>query len=612
MPNKKAPIGSDVGKTAEGYKMNREMETDESETERHSPLFSYRDAFNKLNRKLDTEGYQLVASPNGRFCGFDVFMKSALDIIGLSQPEDFYYFRKIGIGDSIGTTQFLAKVRTIVEDHRSEASKKEAGVWERLALCFDDSMADPKSPLAKLAQSLVADAKPRIATLTGRSGYYKVVPPLAWFPQELQDYNPEDLLTLLPLAERSQLVLILGRLMAGATQTYTAEGLLEHTTRAYGLIVGSTAGMGKSTLLNWLKATLESLGYTTGQLNANLTKFGWGEIATVDLALIDDLTESVQRDLLQNVQVKSIVSNGWLKVEEKGMPAVDVRATSVILGATNLTNYSHYIGMDAGSLSRLNQLDTYTEDELKQAYPGVPDAKIKPYWEAKAREYNCTPSLLAARLLRYCLDRFLAVTGHSFNDRGLLVKDLAQDRLEGTMKGLREQFRIDVSLRHAEELPKAISHLVALTIAEANPRKQQQLLDNLQFIDFSPALLLVLVELFCSASKLPPELAELSLKHLSLDCKHYLKAKMTDLRHLAAIKSVESAFNVIVTELKSNKNYGYPQRSSHYQGEWLAAKRLIPSLVESYKLKLQSLASLDNALMTATSQIETILTQITE
>lgn len=418
MVNKKAKHGSDIGKLADGYVTNQEIDFD-GDSNDVTPIISFRDCINKLEKELDNDGYQLIASPTGRFCGYDVYVKTYLDIKGLNQPQNFYYYQRIGAEDSIRTTQFLSKVRAICEANREGGTKKESSRWEQVAMTFDDQMADPRSNVAKIAQASIG-LKSRVASLTGLPGYHKVVPPLEWFPKALQEYNPEDLLTLFPAAEKAQLVLILGRVMAGASGTMTAEGLLRHTARSYALIVGTIGGMGKSTLMNYIKDTLECLGYTTAQINSDLNKFGWGAVATADLSTIDDLVKDKQRTLLQHVMVKSIVSNGFVKVEDKGIAAVDVKATSVIVGCTNTTNYADYIDMDGGSLSRLNQLDTYSPEELAVAYPSIDDARILPYWDAKACVFNCDHRLLAARLLRHCLDRFLEATGHSFDDRGYI------------------------------------------------------------------------------------------------------------------------------------------------------------------------------------------------
>ena len=619
---KKAPNGSDISKLADGYASNRDRDNnqDQQETDR-SPIVSFRDCLNKLERELDAEGYQLIASPTGRFCGYDVYVKSHLEIEGLSQPKSFAYYRQIRVKEKaddrdnawavIAQTQFLSKLRAICEENRLEASKKEASRWEQLAMCFDDQMADGKSPVAKIAQSSIG-LRSTVTTLTGRSGFHKVVPPLEWFPKHIQDYDPEDLLTLFPPAEKAQLVLILGRVMAGASGNNTAEGKILHTARSYGLIVSKVGGMGKSTLLNYIKDAIESLGYITAQINSDLNKFGWGAVATADLATIDDLTDDKQKTLVQHVMVKSIVSNGYVKVEEKGMAAVDVRATSTILACTNNTNYKDYIGMDGGSLSRLNQLDTYTIEELAKTYPNSLDARILPYWEAKAKELGCTTRLLAARLLRHCLDQFLGVTGYTFNEQGYLAKDLASDALELVTKANRDLFRIDVSLRHSEELPKAIAHLVALTIARANEHDRKRLFDNLQFVDFNPEIVLLMMELFAYSPRLPEPLSELQLHHASYDSRNYIRAKLQTLRTLKADKSVEDTFSKLISELKSNKGFGYPSRTSHYQSDWIMLKRQIPGFVESYIAKSEAIGSLPAPVKSATNQLEIILTQITE
>lgn len=576
---KTALNGSDISKLPSGFAQNKEIEY-ESEKTKHIPIVSYRDCFNKMVQSLDYKGYQLIASPSGKFCGFDVYVKTELEVKGLKQPKDFYYYRKITNADSIEQTNFLSEIRNICEANRNEdTNNKEAQVWERMALSFDDLMADAKSPIAKIAQSKISQTQ-RIATLSGLPGYHKVLPPLEWFPESLQDFDPTTLLTLLPPAERRQLVLILGRIVAGSDGSQIAEGTMRHTARSYGILVGNQPGLGKSTLLNYIKDALEVLGYATAQVNNNMTKFGWGEVANADLALIDDLTDDLQRELLQSVHVKSIVSNGWLKVEEKGMPAVDIKATSVILGATNLANYAHYIGMDSGSLSRVNQLDTYGVEELKSSYPDIKDARTYQYWQEVAKRLKVTTRLLTIRLLRHCLDTFLEATGQKITDH-TIAKDPDLDILESLTKTNRDYFRIDVSLRHSEELPTVISHLVAMAIV--NKSDQELLLEALEKTNFNADLLLVLLDLFVNTPKYPSEVQALKLKHLSHSTKKYIRAKLSDFQHLSKARSSDGAFRVVIDELESDKGFKYPVRSSHYQNLWKAQVRLVPTYMKDYK-----------------------------
>lgn len=193
-----------------------------------------------------------------------------------------------------------------------------------------------------------------------------------------------------------------------------------------------------------------------------------------------------------------------------------------------------------------------------------------------------------------------------------MTKDLDQDQLERVTKTNRENFRIDVNLRHAEELPEVISHLVALAIADAKPSSRPKLLDNLQYLVFSPLLLFIAMELFADGLKLPEELSKLTFKYISLDSKPFIRSKLVDYRGLGKTNSVEKTFQVLVSELKSDKNFGYPRSSSHYQIDWVAAKRLIPSLVQEYDVKLEALGQLNGRFEAVLKDVQKFISQLAE
>lgn len=556
----------------------------DQEDARTTDIVSFSELLGTLRDQLALNGYRLYPSQTGRFCMYDVYKADTPDLEGLEYPSDFRYYRQIQPWSDKDRCQFLATVRSLCENQKAIApSEGHARKWVQICLDFEDRASDPRSNVARIAIASVNDVSPRQSTYTGRSGFHKFVPPVSWFPKKVQDLDCSQLLTLLPPVERDQFMLILGRVVAGAKGTVVAEGILEHTARSYAIVVGIEPGLGKSTMIGYIETALAKLGYITSQLNADFNKFGWGSIATADLATIDDLTDSTQLKMIQDPRVKSIVSNNFLKTEEKGIAAVDVRATSVIIGLTNSSNYAHYLGTDPGCLSRLNQLDTYTSYELRQVYPGIPDARIKPFWEATAARLGVTTELLAVRLLRHCLDLFLEVTGHSFDPTGHLVKDLDTDRLEDRMKANRTKFRINVSLKHAEEIPTVASHLAALTIAEARPDRRANLEHKLAHLDFSPEIVRIIIELFSASPILPKGLEGLQLNHLSKDCIRYIKPKLRDFEALASTQSVEGAFKVLALELKSTIGLGYPHKSLMYQGLWLAAKRLVPGTIEQYQ-----------------------------
>ncbi len=579
---KKAQLGSDVSQPATGYS-DKSSDNDG----KGSSLFSVRDCLNKVIRELEGNyGYLVKPEIGGLFCGHSVYKREhKISIKGIVADERFWYWRQIN--PSTESTGFLSAIKETAEDLMSHCESGEIQIYKNIALCFMDNPTDTKSIVFRAASGThlfsVREDSSKKVTLAGTSGNFRVVPMLSWFPEALQEFDARKLLTLLPDAEARQLMLILGRTVVGANSTLSAEGEILHTARSYAILVGTQAGLGKSTLIGYINNALTTLGFQVSNAPINDTKFGWGTIAQSDLAFIDDLTDEVQKRLLSDVRVKSIVSNNTLKVEEKGQPSVDVRATTVLLGCTNKHNPAHYIGMDSGSISRVNQLDTYNEAELKRIYKDIKDARIKPYWELLAKQFKVTPECLAAYLLRRSADYFLETCGYTWDDRRLF-KD-AEDHLEEVTKANRKQFRIDTSLRHAEELVTAIGHLVALAIADVAEHKRESYLELLDYLDFSSSLLLAIMRLHSltrMSSKLPEGFNDLSLHNASWDCKEFISKKLNELDKLATSRSSENAFNILISELKSNKGFGYPSKSCHYMPDWEATKRMIPEWVNNY------------------------------
>jgi hypothetical protein len=598
----------DFSQPATGYS----DKNDETESDSDYSITSYSDLLAKLSLELDHAGYKLHPEVGGDFCGHSVYKKEhRVNLKGLMLPDKFWYWRRIR--PSSESITFQRVVKGICEDFMSTCGKSEFTMWREIGLSFMDSLADCKTKVSIIAQgyygSMGASNEHLTITLNGNSGHYRYLPKLDWFPEGVRAIDARSLLTLFPEAEARQLMLILGRVVVGANGTYIAEGQILHTARSYGLIVGTDAGLGKSTLMKWISEALGVMGYKVVSTPINDTKFGWGEPATSSMMYIDDLTDEIQKRLLADAKVKIIVSNNQLKVEEKGKPAVDVRATTVIMGCTNAHNYAHYINMDSGSISRVNLLDTYTRNELDRLYPN--DGRIMAHWEKLSDKLSVSPVTLAAYLLRQSADYFLSTCGYVWDDDGRLWKE-KPDQLEYVSKDLRAKFRIDTSLRHAEELPVVAANLVALTIA-ATPRRAKDYMNLLDNLDFSASLVLAVMRLFASINsrvKLDPELKGTILTHAALDCQKYIRDKLGGLDKLSSVKSSEESFKTVIAELKSTKGFNYPTRSSHYLSGWVSSKREVPTLVLMYQQCLDKTPELPDVLETAVAEIGSIFSAL--
>jgi hypothetical protein len=531
-------------------------------------IVSIRGTLTELIADLDGQGWRMLASGGGHWCGFDVYRAARSALPGVTPPDDWRCLSRV----LPGTPQvpvFLAALKATCERLRSLAPDGVKPVWRQVALDFLDKARDVRSTSYQISRSMIGP-DPRTLTLTGEALQHRWIPPVEWFPEALREYDPLDLLTLFPPAERDMMALFLGRLVAGG-RGYRTEGYLDHTWRSYVLVVGTTAGMGKSTLMGYINRALEAMGYSTALLDTTLNQFSWANSVSSDLVQVDDLVADVQTGVLQSASLKSFVSNSPMHVQAKGVQGWDVIPTGVFLGLTNGYRHSDYYSMDPGSLARTNQLYTWDKAELAEAYPGVADARIKPYWEAKAKEYGVPTDTLAAYLLRRCLDRFLAVIGYQLIGPDLVR--VAPDTLEETLGNLREQYRIAALPTHAYELLEASHEALAWSLALMGQRRWEK---HYGAISFGPTVLRISLGLMtCGLG--PKGLQPASLSPESLI--HY-QVKSATWERAKEQQSVSKMFETLIGELVSDRGHCYPKHMGFYQDQWKDLMRGLPRRIQ--------------------------------
>lgn len=544
----------DKSKDYEGVANKMDIEQEEQEEE----LFSYGDAMELVERQIAYKGYQLHPSLEASYCGYVVYEKCYPKQVGINYPDGFWYWRKTDPSKPKDHTKFISALKEACTELRVEADTKYARkCFVDIYQSFNDRGGDPKSPVAMVAFNRVKHNNVhKVLTITGKVGQHKYVPKLEWFSSELQALDVRTLLTIFPEAEAKMMMLSIGRLAAGSSGSKLAEGTMAHTWRSYSVVVGTEAGMGKSTMLSvYLGNTLEALGYSVARIPLDDTKFGWGRYCVSDFAFIEDLTQQSQKQLIQNNKIKSLVSNEILPVEEKGKPLIDVKSNTLLMGCTNSYNYSDFFGMDAGQLSRLNLLYSYTEHELATEYPELrQEARLKEYWEHIAKDYGVPTNTLMAYMIRRCLDLFLSTCNISIIHDEYL--EVGKSKLESTIKELRSLYKINTDVRHAEELTSMAAHLLALSIAtNTNYQKYLEKLDN---IDYSSNLLVHQLDLFSSTAVLPKEL---QLASMSNQVKNVVRGKIQDFKRYTNTKTIDESFTAIVKELVA-KGTGFMYPSS--------------------------------------------------
>lgn len=579
MPN------GDFAKPASGYSDSNQDD-----------LFDDKPCYLTLNQALEMwssnlakQGWFLVPQPDGDVAGYAVYRGVRPSLLGLEPPKSFTQLKRFHPYEKAKFNAWEEAVTEAMQDLTEDKSEAEVKTHQKIFKTLTDGFHDPRSSIAGLNRQLARQVvKP--PTFTGLTGCYKYVPCLEWFPEPIRNLSRDELdllLSLFPPSEKRQFRLLLGRILAGAKNEETAEGfLVQHTARSFAIIVGREPGLGKSTMLEYIEKTLQALGYSVAGIDPSFGKFGWGEVAVSDLATIDDLVDDNQKAFITSKQVKSIVSNNKLRTEDKGVSGVMTQARSVLIGCSNSTNYAHYFDADPGILNRLNQLDTYITPELKQYVQGrkigsyvITDARIKPLWEGLARHYGVSVETLVARLFRSCLDEFLETTGHYY-EGGVLYHNPDRDRLQSVMEANREGFRIDVSLKHVEELVRVAADLTALAISYH--KYPERLLDRVQYLDFNATLVTAVAGTFLYRD-LPEPFDRLQLKELSADCRLYLEPKVKEMLGLNQHLSATKAFSTVIDEYKSRKGFKYPSSAMTYTGFWESERRRIPSLVEFWQ-----------------------------
>lgn len=531
-----------------------------------------RDAYNTLRIRLIQEGYNILPNPDANFNSLDLYQKHHQVLDGLAIPEDFYIYKKVPNSDKVTRDSFRLVAIQICNNERNRTDDTQLrNIWSTLIKCLSDISSDKRNPLSTLAISDYDDNLHKSATLSGISGAYKCIPPLSWFPQNIQDYNPSDLLTLLPDAERKFFTLMLGRICVGASGESLAEGTVNHTFRSYGVLVGLDGGLGKSRLIAYLTECLAKLGYSHHAIYFNKSRYGWGEIASSDLAILDDSTSETQEWLYKSAEVKTIVSNGEFLAEQKYIAARQVKSRTVLLACTNSMSYSNYINMDSGSISRINQLYTWRRVELDKKY-GINKGQTDIYWHNKALELNTTVEVLTARLLRYSVDQFLSVVGYELDDVVGLINQIQPSTLEKTLADLRAKYVIDVSLKHTEEL-------IGICMKVLAARYSRTRNDNLLYSDFNHFWIQIFVELFLE----PHADSRFQITQLSRDCRLALKKSKAVLATTTQSFGLDENFTAWIKELKSSKAFNYPTKSSFYQQDWMLMRNSIDSMSEEFK-----------------------------
>lgn len=518
----------------------------------------WEDFISKVGRE-----YQFVPDPEGRFSGFSVYyLCKKLEIKGLQTPESFSYWRKLTHNDKQEYSKFYNKASIVLAAMGSNASKE---ARNKLTAIFNSLLGrinDNRSELFSQAMARIS-ADATVRTLDGSPECHKVVPMVSWFSPQVQALDPLAMLSIFPEAEAKILMLILGKALVGYNGAVTREGVVDHTARAYGIMVDQVGGLGKSTIMNYVRETMAKLGFSVVAVNINMSRFGWGSIAKSDLALIDDLENEKLKAIITSAQIKSLTTNGTIRVEEKGIAACEMRSLTTVLGASNTTDPRHFFEMDGGSMSRLNQLQCHSPSYLTDKFGTFRQGAIKEHWDSLTASIDgCNIETLTSYLLARSAEYFMSEVGLSVVD-GNLTK--GEDRLMETMEALREQLRICPNMTYTDDFLKSLGKFQAYKLRRKSTEEAKLELRNLKL---SPKLLIAYIEFYGSdevEDNIKNAIIPTTLDRESL---RYAHKKLSEFKQQENTCSYSRSFENIISQLSSDRGFGYPRSLSFYDPKW--------------------------------------------
>jgi hypothetical protein len=198
----------------------------------------------------------------------------------------------------------------------------------------------------------------------------KWIPQLDWFDPKLSEISNEQLLSLIPSAELDVMMLFLGRVLNGRQGTPHTHGISQKLKwRSVVLFEGPEAGMGRTTLLEYLSDGLSGLGYNSNPINDLGGRFGHGRSANLDFGFVDDLSPSGTIQSLGSNVLKTISSGGTLSVEEKGEKSYSTTAIGAYMLCTNYLDLTKLTQLDSGNISRLMPMrNSSSNDQRAKLY----------------------------------------------------------------------------------------------------------------------------------------------------------------------------------------------------------------------------------------------------
>lgn len=534
-------------------------------------FFSGSETLKELYSNLYQKGFDLKPDIKGKYSAHEVYRVKPVPF----KPE-VKVWKRITKDD---TKAFNHAVENFISARMNGAEDQEKKVLMGLYNSLTTNMTS-KSHNYLYSQGFANHGEDlRTRSCTGQLSQSQV-PSVSWFPK-LEQLDPMELLALMPKAEASLLMLVLGRLLWGNDNVKLTEGVLKHYMRTAVTLVGLQGGLGKSTLMAYINGALGDLGYHVKQMPDVGTKFGWGEVAESDLAFKDDMNSGTQQKLMENETVKTIITGGDFSAERKGENATDVKATAVIICCSNNYNKGQFLNLDDGAFTRYRFLYTYNQKELTKNYPDF-DAKTVPNWKRLAAKYDVSISELAGYLLARSAEMFLDASAYELKNEQLLEK--GECGLQELTDTLTKQLVLQTDLKHLQKLVTSVSHLVALSLAHQNLKgdKLDEAIKNAMTASFGAELMSCSLSAYVAHGKKDKAAY---LPDLSMSCYNPIKHRVESWSNVGYKKSALMSFESQVAELISADDYKFPKSPAFYNASWTEAVKDIPDLVQEYLTK---------------------------
>ena len=408
----------------------RQYEEDKRLDEEEQETFSgadFTEVYNNGREYLKKRGYDFRPTPGGAYCDHEIYKKAS---IKEHHEQGYTPDNKLEVWIPIDAEDFRKVKDAIIDFIDQSSSPKTSGKFWNVVYSPTPERRKPIYELAK--RELMLENQKALKeggyktgislTATTYNPDYatrKWIPQLEWFDERIKQVELKDLLSILPPAEREIFALCIGRALVGEDGSMTTDLVnIRHTFRTMAILVGRDAGLGKSTLIEYMTDAMKECGYMVANLQKSSARFGWGKIIASDLAYNDDLTPKTQKQVITSDHIKSIISSGEITVEDKGVDGKVQKARCVMLANSNDYAKNDFYKMDSGMKSRIKLLATYSGLSLSNMVPeqtgvsqGTYSLSTEEHWNYIVNKLETSHRVLALWLLRLCADKFLASIG---------------------------------------------------------------------------------------------------------------------------------------------------------------------------------------------------------